>query len=94
MAVPSHPQNIFSSRKSLSCSVKIVQASSRRLPNGKMEFSAHNQLYIDVIEATANLNYITLAVQRQWGPEYVIVTADGLKLEDSSGTQGDRKSTL
>ena len=89
MMVPPPPQNMFSSRKSSSCNVKIVQTTTKRLPSGKIEFSGRNQLYIDVTEATANLTYVTLAVQRKWGPEFVIVTADGLKLEDSSGMQGN-----
>ena len=58
---PTH-QNVFSSRKSSSSNVKIVQAVCKRLSNGKMEFSGRNQLFIDVNERTANLDYITLAV--------------------------------
>ena len=36
------------------------------------------------------LNYIRNAVQKRWGEEYTLVTADGLEIEDSSGTQGRR----
>ena len=50
-----------------------------------MEFMAQNQTFVDVTEATANLHYVSSAIQRKWGPEYVLVTSDGL---DSSGTQG------
>ena len=83
------PQTQFTaSRKAQSTNVKIVQASMKRLPNGKMEFMAQNQTFVDVTETTANLHYVSSAIQRKWGPEYIIVTSDGLKLDDSSGTQG------
>ena len=34
------------------------------------------------------MNYIFGAVQRKWGADHVIVTIDGLTLEDSPATQG------
>ena len=34
------------------------------------------------------MDYITSVVQRRCGSDYVLVTADGLVIEDSSGTQG------
>ncbi len=57
-------------------------------PSGKAEYTPENQVFVDVTEATANLNYITSVVQRKWGEEYSLVTCDGLKVDDSSGTQG------
>ena len=74
--------------KAQSTNVKIVQASVKRLSSGKMEFTAQNQTFVDVTETTANLHYVSSAIQRKWGPEYALVTSDGLKLDDSSGTQG------
>ena len=71
-----------------SLSVKIIQASMRRLAGGKVEFGHIGQTFLDVTEATANVHYIGNAVQRKWGNEYILVTADGLQIEDSSGTQG------
>ena len=68
--------------------VKVIQATMKHLPNGKVEFSSIGQTFIDVTDSTANVHYITDVVQKKWGSEYVLVTADGLKLEDSSGTQG------
>lgn len=75
------------SQKVQSTNVKIIQA---RLANGNVEFLAQNQTFVDVTEATANFHYISisLAIQRKWGQEYILVTSDGLKLDDSSGTQG------
>ena len=76
-------------RKTQSSSVKIIQASMKRLANGKLDFVPHNQTFVDVTEATANVNYITAAVQRRWGSDHSLVTSDGLQLDDSSGTQGE-----
>ena len=39
-------------------------------------------------EGTANIHYITSVVQQKFGSEYTVVTGDGLRIEDSSGTQG------
>ena len=47
-----------------------------------------SQTYIDIGESTANLDYILTVVQRKWGGDIVIVTKNGLILEDSSATQG------
>ena len=79
----------LSLRKNHSSNEKIIQASMKRLANGKLDFVPHNQTFVDVTEATANVNYITAAVQRKWGPDHVLVTSDGLQLDDSSGTQGE-----
>ena len=64
--------------------VKVVQATMKKLSNGKYEFNNENQTYITVTEGTANLDYISQVVQRKWGAGYVLVTSDGLKLDDSA----------
>lgn len=84
-----HSQTQFTAaRKAQSTNVKIMQASIKRLNNGKLEFLPQNQTFVDVTETTANVHYVSSVIQRKWGPEYVLVTSDGLKLDDSSGTQG------
>ena len=76
-------------RKShLSFNIKIVQATLKWLSNGKPEFNHLGQLFVDITEATANVHYILSVVQKKWGRDYNIVTADGLQLDDCSGTQG------
>ena len=70
--------------------VKVVQATLRRAPSGKAEFTRENQTYVTVSEATANVDYVSQAIQRKWGFNYVLVTSDGLKLDDSA--QGIYKS--
>ena len=48
-------------RKNQTSSVKIIQASMKRLANGKADFIPHNQTFVDISEATANVNYVTAA---------------------------------
>lgn len=71
-----------------SVNVKIVQAHFTKLANGKPEFTKIGQTFVDVTETNTNVYFITDVIQRKWGREYVLVTADALKIEDSSGTQG------
>ena len=50
---------LSATRKAQSTNVKIVQASVKRLPTGKLEFFGQNQTFVDVTETTANLHYVT-----------------------------------
>ena len=59
-----------------------------RQANGKFQFTSTSQAFIDATDSTANVHYITNVVQKRWGADFQLVTADGLQLEDSSGTQG------
>ena len=76
-------------RRVQSVNVKIVKATMKLGANGKPEFTPVTQTFVDVTETTANTDYILSAVQRKWGAQYVIVTSDGLQIEDGSGTQGN-----
>ena len=79
----------FSSKKSGSVSVKIVKASFySKCSGGKREFEKLGQTFVSVTEATANVMYVSSVIRQKWGEEYVLVTSDGLQVEDSSGTQG------
>lgn len=84
----SYRQLVPVSKKGNTINVKVIQATMKRQPNGKYEFSSTGQAFIDVTDSTANVNYITNVVQKRWGSDFQLVTADGLQLEDSSGTQG------
>ena len=76
-------------RKNQTSSVEIIQASMKRLANGKADFVPQNQTFVDLCEATANVNYVTSVIQQKWGSDHFLVTSDGLQLDDSSGTQGE-----
>lgn len=72
-------------------SIKITKATMRK-PAGsgckKPEFNAISQTHIDLVDATANVEFVTGTIQRRWGDDYVLVTNDGLELEDVPATQG------
>ena len=80
---------VFSAGRKVSVNLKIVQANISKTPTGKYEFEKLGQAFIDVNESTANIFYISGVVEKKWGLEYVLITSDGLKIEDSSGTQGE-----
>ena len=75
-------------RRVQTVNVKIVKAVMKPGVNGRPEFTPLTQTFVDVTESTANTTYILNAVQRKWGAQYVIVTSDGLPIDDGSGTQG------
>ena len=51
---------------------------------GKIVFTQEAQMHLDIVELTANVKHILEEV----GDQYVLVTVDGLELEDCEGTQG------
>ena len=82
------PLTVVGTNKTQTLNVKVIQATMECLRGGKCEFAHLGQTFVDVTESTANVNYIRSVVQKRWGFEYVPVTADGLEIEDSFGTQG------
>lgn len=69
--------------------VKIIRAKMDRTRTGKVEFTQEAQMHLDVAESTANVQYVLNEVQQRWGHQYVLVTIDGLELEDGEGTKGE-----
>lgn len=82
-------RSVIPQRKS-SFSLKIIKAriSSKHKGNSKPTFQPLGQMYVDITDSTANLQYIHACIQNQWGDEFTIVTNNGLELEDSPATQG------
>ena len=60
----------------------------KKLPNSKVEFEQLEQTHINLDDNSANINTVTNAVQAKWGPEYVVVTGDGLEVDGCSGRGG------
>ena len=76
-------------------SLKVIQAHITHITSrGRPDFQLQGQTFIEVCEKTANVMYILTQVQRVFGSEYVVVTADGLEVKDSSGTQGMSEKKL
>jgi len=83
------PRPFFSSCKRMqSVNVKVVQARMKKSQTGKAEFTPLNQMFVNVTESTANVGHITNVIQEKWGYDHIVVTSDGLKVEDSAGTRG------
>ena len=56
--------------------------------SGKCSFMAEGQMFIDLTEATATVDYILTVIRRQWGQDVTLVSADGPEIGSSSGSQG------
>lgn len=54
----------------------------------KPDFMTTGQTYIELVDSTANVDYIVGVINQRWGSGYTIVTSDGVPLEDSPTTQG------
>ena len=80
-------RSVLASRRLPSFSLKILKAMIRR-GRGKADFAPSSQTYIELVDTTANLEHIMGVIRNRWGSEYVLVTNDGLELEDSPATQG------
>ena len=62
-----------------------------RFDGGKPQFERVGQVFVNITEATANLMHVLTAVREDFGEDYVVVTAEGLEVKDSSGTQGEEE---
>lgn len=75
--------------------LRVVQANATfDKDTNKPVFNKIGQVFIDICESTANVHYVTSVMQQTFGSEYVLVTADGLRIHDSAGTQGMSLHTL
>lgn len=59
------------------------------LPSGRPTFLKLGQIFIELCESTANMPYVSEKVKNEFGNDHVLVSADGLEITDSSGTQGE-----
>lgn len=71
------------------CRVKIIKAEMHwNTKTNKPSFIPSHQSYVEVQESTATVEYIRDDIRRKWGDSYILVTNDGLELENCSATQG------
>lgn len=68
--------------------VKVVQAKFKKLPNGWPDFTILSQTFVEIYETTPNVTYLSSVIKEKWGAEYLLVTSDGLQINDTTGTQG------
>ena len=53
----------------------------------KPVFQPVAQMFVDITETTANVEHIHAAISSCWGDNYLLVSVDGLQIEDSLATQ-------
>ena len=53
----------------------------------KLHFKPNHQIFMHLVESTANVDSMT-AAREKWGQDMLIVTHDGLRIENSPATQG------
>ena len=46
-----------------------------------------SEMFVKVTESTSNVPFISNVIQSSWGDKYMLVSNDGLEIQDSSGTQ-------
>ena len=83
-----HGRPVFTSVTSRKTKVKIVRARLTYAHNGKPNFENIDVIFVDIHEDSADVVSMLRAVQEQFGPNYVIVSNDGLEIKDSPGTRG------
>ena len=76
------------SKETALANIKIIRAKMESSRTGKIEFTQEAQMHLDISESTANVKHILEEVQQRWGEQYMLVTVDGLELEDCEGTRG------
>ena len=56
--------------------------------SGRASFTPESQMFIDLTEATATVDYILTAIHHQWGDHITMVSFDGSEFSNSPGSQG------
>ena len=77
-----------------SYNLKIVKAIMKKAASRRVTFDPIHQMYLEIRESTANVNYVTMAVMKKWWKGYLLVTTDGLSLKDTDGTCGKSGNVL
>jgi len=78
-------RSVVARRPPPSHTLKIVKA--RIVKNGRRVQFIPN-LFVRLVESTANVDSITTAAREEWGTGILIVTHDGLRIENSPATRG------
>ena len=74
-------RSIIAPKRTPSFNLKVVKGKMHR--NGrKIEFQPVHQIFIKLVDSTANVEHILAIIRRRWGPDHILVTQDGLPLED------------
>ena len=87
---PNTPVVPVGSKEGSSINVKIIQGTiTKKSSSGRPDVKHISQTFVDVNESTANVIYLSHVIKQLWGLDYILITADGMRIEDSSGTNGE-----
>jgi len=68
--------------------IKITKAKmSITRKGGKPDFQCVEQMCVELNDSTANISQVCESVRGQWGPDYTVVSTEGIEIEDSLATQ-------
>ena len=87
-SVVPHRHQTISQLQSAGYALKVIKAVPTQTRHKKIEFKEISQVHVDLEEDTASVEYVLRAVRNRWGPSYIIVTSDGLPIEECSSTKG------
>jgi len=76
-------RSVLAHKKIKSFNIKVTKATMTKSPKGKPEFNPTGQMYIELLDSTANIEHVLEKIQQKWGGNHMVVTSDGLQLEDS-----------
>lgn len=66
----------------------------KRNGKGKPEFSATNEMYVDISADQASVGNVTSKMRKCWGDTYTLMTNDGNEIEDCETTQGKKNYNI
>ena len=69
-----------------SYTIKVVQANMSK--GRKVIFETLDQRHIHLTESTANVDSVMSTIQQAWGLDHIVVTSDGLRIDNSPATRG------
>jgi hypothetical protein len=75
-------------KKNSNPTLKIFKGTIVKKSNGHLAVERIGQTFVTITDSTANVPYLTHHVKEKWGQNYVLVSNDAIRIEDSSGTQG------
>jgi len=69
-------------------SCKIIFATMQKNGKAQPQFTEIKQTFVSLDEQSANVSCVTKLAKEKFGEEIIIVSGNGLPIEDESGTKG------
>ena len=82
-------KSVVARRPSPSFTITLVQANITRIGR-RVEFHTTDQTFVTLTESNAHTDFLVTVARQKWGSDHAIVTKDGLKIDNSPATQGNK----